>query len=58
LRPVTPSSRSNSFVAVYRASSAIDDRTRRGGGFRGQIEDHQVICPRHGARFCLRPAAH
>jgi len=20
----------------------------------GAIEDHQVICPRHGARFCLR----
>lgn len=20
----------------------------------GEIEDHQVVCPRHGARFCLR----
>ncbi len=20
----------------------------------GPIDDHQVICPRHGARFCLR----
>lgn len=20
----------------------------------GALEDHQVICPRHGARFCLR----
>jgi 3-phenylpropionate/trans-cinnamate dioxygenase ferredoxin subunit len=20
----------------------------------GPVDDHQVICPRHGARFCLR----
>ena len=35
---------------------AIDDLcTHDGGGLAGgEIDDHQVICPRHGARFCLR----
>jgi 3-phenylpropionate/trans-cinnamate dioxygenase ferredoxin component len=47
------------FVAVYNIGSeffAIDDVcTHDGGGLAGgEIEDHQVICPRHGARFCLR----
>jgi 3-phenylpropionate/trans-cinnamate dioxygenase ferredoxin component len=47
------------FVAVYNIAGeffAIDDVcTHDGGGLAGgEIEDHQVICPRHGARFCLR----
>ena len=47
------------FVAVYNIDGeffAIDDVcTHDGGGLSGGgIEDHQVICPRHGARFCLR----
>ena len=35
---------------------AIDDVcTHDGGGLAGgEVQDHQVICPRHGARFCLR----
>jgi Ferredoxin subunits of nitrite reductase and ring-hydroxylating dioxygenases len=46
-------------VAVYNIDGeyfAIDDVcTHDGGGLSGgAIEDHQVICPRHGARFCLR----
>ena len=47
------------FVAVYNIDGeffAIDDVcTHDGGGLAGGVvEDHQVICPRHGARFCLR----
>jgi len=47
------------FVAVYNIDGeffAIDDVcTHDGGGLAGgEIDDHQVICPRHGARFCLR----
>jgi len=47
------------FVAVYNIDGeffAIDDVcTHDGGGLAGgEIVDHQVICPRHGARFCLR----
>ena len=47
------------FVAVYNIDGeffAIDDLcTHDGGGLAGgEIEDHQVICPRHGSRFCLR----
>lgn len=47
------------FVVVYNIDGeffAIDDVcTHDGGGLAGgAIEDHQVICPRHGARFCLR----
>ena len=46
-------------VAVFNVGGefyAIDDVcTHDGGGLAGgEIEDHQVICPRHGARFCLR----
>ena len=49
----------NAFVAVYNIDGeffAIDDVcTHDGGGLAGGvIEDHQVICPRHGSRFCLR----
>jgi 3-phenylpropionate/trans-cinnamate dioxygenase ferredoxin subunit len=47
------------FVAVYNIDGeffAIDDVcTHDGGGLAGGVvDDHQVICPRHGARFCLR----
>ena len=47
------------FVVVYNIGGeffAIDDVcTHDGGGLAGgTVEDHQVICPRHGARFCLR----
>jgi 3-phenylpropionate/trans-cinnamate dioxygenase ferredoxin subunit len=47
------------FVAVFNVGGeffAIDDLcTHDGGGLAGgALEDHQVICPRHGARFCLR----
>jgi 3-phenylpropionate/trans-cinnamate dioxygenase ferredoxin subunit len=50
------------FVAVFNVAGeffAIDDLcTHDGGGLAGgRIEDHQVICPRHGARFCLRTGA-
>ena len=47
------------FVAVFNVAGeflAVEDVcTHDGGGLAGgQIDDHQVICPRHGARFCLR----
>jgi 3-phenylpropionate/trans-cinnamate dioxygenase ferredoxin subunit len=50
------------FVVVYNVAGeyfAIDDVcTHDGGGLSGgAVEDHQVICPRHGARFCLRTGA-
>ncbi len=50
------------FVAVFNIEGeffAIDDVcTHDGGGLTGgALEDHQVICPRHGARFCLRTGA-
>jgi 3-phenylpropionate/trans-cinnamate dioxygenase ferredoxin subunit len=50
------------FVAVFNVDGeffAIDDVcTHDGGGLTGgAVEDHQVICPRHGARFCLRTGA-
>ena len=50
------------FVAVFNVDGeffAIDDVcTHDGGGLAGGVlEDHQVICPRHGARFCLRTGA-
>ena len=46
------------FVAVFNVGGeffAIDDVcTHDGGGLAGgEVQDHQVICPRHGARFCL-----
>jgi 3-phenylpropionate/trans-cinnamate dioxygenase ferredoxin subunit len=52
----------DAFVVVYNIDGeffAIDDVcTHDGGGLvGGAIEDHQVICPRHGARFCLRTGA-
>jgi 3-phenylpropionate/trans-cinnamate dioxygenase ferredoxin component len=46
-------------VAVFNVGGqfyAIDDVcTHDGGGLAGgAVEDDVVICPRHGARFCLR----
>jgi 3-phenylpropionate/trans-cinnamate dioxygenase ferredoxin subunit len=50
------------FVAVFNVDGeffAIDDLcTHDGGGLTGgALEGDQVICPRHGARFCLRTGA-
>jgi 3-phenylpropionate/trans-cinnamate dioxygenase ferredoxin subunit len=48
-----------SFVAVFNVGGeflAVDDLcTHDGGGLAGgEVDVDQVICPRHGARFCLR----
>jgi len=47
------------FVAVFNVNGeflAVEDVcTHDGGGLAGgQVEGAEVICPRHGARFCLR----
>jgi 3-phenylpropionate/trans-cinnamate dioxygenase ferredoxin subunit len=47
------------FVAVFNVNGeylAVEDVcTHDGGGLAGgRVEGDQVICPRHGARFCLR----
>jgi len=47
------------FVAVFNVDGeflAVEDVcTHDGGGLAGgEVVDHEVICPRHGARFCLR----
>jgi 3-phenylpropionate/trans-cinnamate dioxygenase ferredoxin subunit len=52
----------NGFVAVFNVGGeffAIDDLcTHDGEGLAGgEVVDHEVICPRHGARFCLRTGA-
>ena len=52
----------DAFVAVFNVGGeffAIDDVcTHDGGGLAGgAVEDHQVICPRHGARFDVRTGA-
>jgi 3-phenylpropionate/trans-cinnamate dioxygenase ferredoxin subunit len=49
-------------VAVFNIAGefyAIEDVcTHDGGGLAGgAVEDWQVVCPRHGARFCLRTGA-
>lgn len=49
-------------VAVFNIAGefyAIDDICTHDGGelAGGALEDHMVICPRHGARFCLRTGA-
>jgi 3-phenylpropionate/trans-cinnamate dioxygenase ferredoxin component len=38
---------------------AIEDVCTHDGGelAGGVVEDHRVICPRHGAQFCLRTGA-
>ncbi|MAA75247.1 MAG: ferredoxin [Salinisphaeraceae bacterium] len=46
-------------IAVYRINDdfhAIEDRCTHDGGelATGEVEGDQVICPRHGARFCIR----
>jgi 3-phenylpropionate/trans-cinnamate dioxygenase ferredoxin subunit len=46
-------------VVVVRCGSqlyAVEDRCTHDGEPLGgaQVEDCQIICPRHGARFCLR----
>jgi 3-phenylpropionate/trans-cinnamate dioxygenase ferredoxin subunit len=51
-----------SLVAVFNIGGtfyAIDDLCTHDGGelAGGAIEDDVVICPRHGARFCLRTGA-
>lgn len=35
---------------------AIEDRCSHDGAeiASGRVDDHQIVCPRHGARFCLR----
>ena len=47
------------FVAVFNVGGeflAVEDTcTHDGGGLTGgPVEGDQVVCPRHGARFCLR----
>jgi 3-phenylpropionate/trans-cinnamate dioxygenase ferredoxin subunit len=47
------------FIAVFNVDGeffAVEDIcTHDGGGLAGgEVVDHQVVCPRHGARFCLR----
>ena len=49
----------DAFVAVYNVNGeflAIEDVcTHDGEGLSGGlVEDGEVVCPRHGARFCLR----
>ncbi len=50
------------FVGVYNVGGelyAIEDVCTHDGNplSDGPVEDHEVICPRHGARFCLRTGA-
>lgn len=47
------------FVAVFNVNGeyfAVEDVcTHDGGGLAGgEVDGDQVVCPRHGARFCLR----
>jgi 3-phenylpropionate/trans-cinnamate dioxygenase ferredoxin component len=51
-----------SLIAVFNILGdfyAIEDVCTHDGGelAGGAVEDHMVICPRHGARFCLRTGA-
>ena len=46
-------------IAVYNLNGlyfGIEDLCTHDGGelASGEVEDDQVICPRHGARFCIR----
>jgi 3-phenylpropionate/trans-cinnamate dioxygenase ferredoxin subunit len=50
------------FIAVYDVGGdlyAIEDVCTHDGNplSDGPVEDHEVICLRHGARFCLRTGA-
>ena len=50
------------FVAVYNVGGelyAVEDLCTHDGNplSDGPVEDHEVICARHGARFCLRTGA-
>lgn len=50
------------FVAVYRVGAdhyAVEDRCSHDGESLegGEVEGREVICPRHGARFCLSTGA-
>jgi 3-phenylpropionate/trans-cinnamate dioxygenase ferredoxin component len=52
----------DALIAVFNVDGrfyAIDDIcTHDGGGLAGgAVDGDQVICPRHGARFCLRTGA-
>ncbi len=49
-------------IAVFRLGDglyAIEDICTHDGGplAEGEVEDHEVICPRHGARFDIRTGA-
>lgn len=49
-------------IAVYRIEGqfyAIEDVCTHDGGelASGKVEGNEVICPRHGARFCIRTGA-
>jgi 3-phenylpropionate/trans-cinnamate dioxygenase ferredoxin component len=49
-------------IAVYKLNGqfyAIEDVCTHDGGelASGRLEGDQVICPRHGARFCIRTGA-
>jgi len=49
-------------VVIVRCGSelyAVEDRCTHDGESLGaaEVEDCQIICPRHGARFCLRSGA-
>ena len=48
-----------SYIAVYHVGGeyhAIEDQCTHDGESLdgGELDGHEVICPRHGARFCLR----
>ncbi len=50
------------FIAIYRVDDsfyAVEDRCSHDGGSLegGHTIGDQVVCPRHGARFCLRTGA-
>lgn len=49
-------------IAVFNLNGqyyAIEDVCTHDGGILtgGEIEDDQIICPRHGARFCIKTGA-